>query len=213
MRVNCSKVIPVPMAESRISHDGIWGGEFCLGDGESVLVTSPSARGKTTFLHLLYGIRRDYTGTVSLDGTDIHTLSEEAWLRLRQRHLSLVFQDLRLFDAVTVRDTIEMVRVITGTVSSGKVREMAGAMGIVDQFDTPCGILSSGQRQRAAILRALARPFSLLLLDEPFSHLDDRNASIAAEVIAGVLKENGASVVVTGLGEYCPLPVERVCVL
>jgi putative ABC transport system ATP-binding protein len=213
MRVTCGTVIPDPLAESGRTADGIWGGRFCLGAGESVLVTSPSGRGKTTLLHLLYGIRHDYRGEIYLDGADSRALDADAWLGLRRERLSLVFQDLRLFDALTAAENIEMVRSITGDITPGRVREMAAEMGIVGLLDTPCSILSTGQRQRVAVLRSLARPFTLLLLDEPFSHLDAGSALATAGVISRRRMENGAAVIVTGLDEDCPLPVGRTCVL
>ena len=108
---------------------------------------------------------------------------------------------------------IELVRSITEEVPIGVVTEMAAEMGIIDLLGTTCGILSSGQRQRVAIIRALARPFTLLLLDEPFSHLDDDNAHIACDIISRRQRATGASLIVTGLDRDCPLSVERTCVL
>jgi ABC-type lipoprotein export system ATPase subunit len=209
MDVQCHRLVPQPLAESPLIAQGIWGGELSVAAGERVLVTSPSGRGKTTLLHILYGIRRDYRGTVLLDATDIRSLDGEGWLRVRRTQLALVFQDLRLFDSSTVHDAIEMVRVLTGVVSHRQVRDMAGELGVLDHFDTPCAILSSGQRQRVALIRALARPFTLLLLDEPFSHLDAAAARTAAAVITQLQQQNAASVIVTGLGDDCPLPVTR----
>lgn len=209
VRVTCGNVVPDPLAESVRTGDGIWGGRFCLAPPESVLVTSPSGRGKTTLLHLVYGIRNDYSGEVFLDGDNIRTLMPDAWLRLRREQLSIVFQDLRLFDSLTAAENIELVRTITGAVPVAGVRQMAAEMGVVDLLDRPCGILSTGQRQRIAVLRALSRPFSLLLLDEPFSHLDHDTSLAVAGVISRRLRETGAAVVVTGLDKMCALPVER----
>jgi len=213
MLVRCRKVVPTPLVESRLHDFGIWGGEFQTSTLESVLVVSPSGRGKTTFLQILYGLRNDYSGTISLNEVDISSLTPDAWLNLRQKNISLVFQDLRLFDSITARENIELVRSITGAVSLSVVTAMAEEMGISGQLDKPCGILSSGQRQRVAIIRSLARPFELLLLDEPFSHLDADNARSVANVISLRQRETGATIILTGLSEECPIPVERICTL
>lgn len=207
MRVTCHDLLPLPLAEDLLPRQGLWGSDFSISAGERVLVSSPSGRGKTTLLHILYGIRHDYCGTVCLDGADIRTFSAHDWLQVRRQHLSLVFQDLRLFETSTALDSVEMVRLLTGSVSSGRVLEMAEALGIITLLDQPCALLSFGQRQRVALLRALSRPFTLLLLDEPFSHLDSAAAECAASVIADRLTENKASLIITGLGDDCPLPV------
>jgi ABC-type lipoprotein export system ATPase subunit len=213
MHVSCMSVVPTPLAGGPFAGDGIWGRDFMVGEGQGVLVVSPSGRGKTTLLHLIYGLRRDYSGSITMGGNDIRTLSAQAWSKLRREGVSLVFQDLRLFDALTARENIELVRSITNAASPGQVDAMAEEMGLSGHLDKPCSILSAGQRQRAAIIRGLARPFSLLLLDEPFSHLDAENARAAAAVISRRQRETGATVIASGLVPDPAFQPERVCTL
>ena len=86
---------------------------------------------------------------------------------------------------------------------------MAERLGMKEFLSKPIEKLSFGQRQRIAIIRTLRKPFKLLLLDEPFSHLDKKNENLASSLIEEIARANEATVLVTSLGESPPLPFDR----
>lgn len=169
--------------------------------GKNYLVDAPSGKGKSTLLHILYGIRSDYDGTVQLNGRDIRGYSKDDWAGIRQRQLSIVFQDLRLFPRLTALENILLKANQTATVGEERAVEWAHRLGIGGQLHQTAATLSYGQRQRTAIIRALCQPFDFLLLDEPFSHLDEENTQLASALIREVCEAQSAGFVLVSLGE------------
>jgi putative ABC transport system ATP-binding protein len=123
------------------------------------------------------------------------------WTRLRQETFSIVFQNLRLFPQLTGLENILVKNDLTKTRSQQEIEKMAIQLGVFDILNQKAGTMSYGQRQRIAIIRALCQPFSFLLLDEPFSHLDDENIKIACQLIEQVVAENQASILLVSLGD------------
>lgn len=169
--------------------------------GKRYLVTAPSGKGKSTFMHILYGLRGDYEGEVTLSGRHIRLLKPDDWSEVRQQQLSIVFQDLRLFMTLTGMENIVLKAQLTGEVREEKILEMAARLGMQGLLGQKCETMSYGQRQRIAILRALFQPFDYLLLDEPFSHLDEGNVRAAMELIQEVCAAQEAGFILVSLGE------------
>ncbi len=172
---------------------------------KNYLVTAPSGKGKSTLIHLVYGLRNDYDGDIFLDKKNIKTYNVDDWATLRQKKLAIVFQDLRLFLNLTARENIELKQGLTkGLDTEGghfDYENAAKRLGIYDFLEKKCETLSYGQRQRVAILRGLAQPFDMILLDEPFSHLDTENVKIASELIQEACARNKAGFIHVSLGD------------
>jgi putative ABC transport system ATP-binding protein len=143
--------------------------------GEVVAVMGPSGSGKSTLLNLIAGLDRPSTGTVTVAGRRIDTLSETALARFRARHVGIIFQFFNLLDDLTVEDNVLLPAQLAGA-SRRQARARAGElltrMGIEEHRDAYPARLSGGQRQRVAIARALVNSPELLLADEPTGALD-----------------------------------------
>ena len=200
MTIRLEKLIPIPLLEQRTQDSDVWGKEGVVFEqGNLYLVEAPSGKGKTSLLSILYGLRKDYRGRVLLDDQEISSWGWKKWSTLRKNHFSFIFQGLELFDNLTARENIALKNAITGHYSSAQIEEMASQLGIQPFLDRKAGILSFGQQQRVAILRALCQPFNFLLADECFSHIDHENTEIAFQLLQQECNHQGAAMILTSL--------------
>jgi putative ABC transport system ATP-binding protein len=200
MLISFENVMPLPL--SGISHHpkSIWGKCVQFAKGQRTCIDAASGKGKTTFTHLLAGLRSDYTGVVHIDGQDSRELTFLSWSELRQTKLSFVFQDLQLFDQLTVRENLVLKNDLHPVYTENEMLDLVHHLGIGDKWNVPCRMISMGQQQRVAIVRALCQPFDLLVMDEPFSHLDDKTALNCLEIINKRTDEQQAGFILTTLG-------------
>jgi ABC-type lipoprotein export system ATPase subunit len=202
--IELNNIRPTPLVEmpNGISPDsGIFATQCHFEKGKRYLVNAASGKGKSTFLHIIYGLRTDFDGQASIHGKDVGSFSPNDWADCRQRQLSIVFQDLRLFPQLTGLENILLKNGQTGHLNEAEIMEMAGRLGMSPYLNQTAATLSYGQRQRIAILRALCQPFEILLLDEPFSHLDEENIKLASTLIYDTCERQGAGLVMVSLGE------------
>ena len=148
---------------------------------------------------MLYGLRKDYEGTIAWDEKEIATLNPGQLAYLRATFVSIVFQDMRLFPNLTAWENLEVKRVVTNTASEEQVKYMMDQLGILHNKDALASKLSYGEQQRVAIIRSLVQPFEWLLLDEPFSHLDNANIEKAAALMHETVAKNGAGMILADL--------------
>ncbi len=202
MKYTLENILPNPLKEQKRGHESdIWETTCTLEKGKKYLITAPSGKGKSTFLHILYGLRKDFSGTITLDDKELSTIATNAWADLRKDNLAIVFQDLRLFSKLSALDNILLKSTLHITKSKVDIKEMAKKLGVASLLNQSCETLSYGQRQRVAIIRALCQPFDFLFLDEPFSHLDDANTDAAFQLIESVCTEQSAGFLLVSLGE------------
>ncbi|GAB3357826.1 ATP-binding cassette domain-containing protein [Arachidicoccus ginsenosidivorans] len=205
MEITLENIIPIPLKENLEKRPSqVWQSKVHFGPGTKVKIKAPSGTGKTTLVHFLYGLRADYTGTLHWDTKALNKLDADQVARYRQSEISVVFQDLRLFAHLTARENIELNRVLQPKepyYPDTVIQEMATTLQVDHILDQACGICSYGEQQRVAIIRALVQPFSLLIMDEPFSHLDQNNAQKAAALIDSECDKRGAGLVLTDLEE------------
>lgn len=192
-------VIPDPLAELKDLKSEIWHSDRMFMKGKFYNVYAPSGKGKSTFVHVIYGIRKDFSGQIEINGKSVHDNKENDWADLRQKSLSIVFQDLRLFPALTSRENIRLKTELLPGEKHPEIQQLAELLGVNSLLDRNTNTLSYGERQRIAIIRALMQPFDMLLLDEPFSHLDKDNITKASGLIVAEAKKRNAGVVVTSL--------------
>jgi ABC-type lipoprotein export system ATPase subunit len=137
---------------------------------------------------------------VTIDGMSLAQWGINDWSRTRQKHLAIVFQDLRLFHDLTAWDNVIVKNNLTKHYSEADIAAKASRLGIASLLPKPAGTLSQGEKQRVAILRAVMQPFDLILLDEPFSHLDEGNARAAVRLIEEECKARGAGLMIAQHG-------------
>lgn len=199
--LNLDHVCPDTLPVHAHGFSQIWNEQLSFQKGEQVLVTAPSGKGKSTFIALLYGLRRDYSGTYRIDGKDSRLFSAADWSDLRAHHLSIVFQDLRLFMDYTVMQNLAIKsKLDQDSLSLDRAREMASLLGIEPLLERKCGSLSYGERQRVAIIRSLLQPADFRIMDEPFSHLDEPNTAKALDLIVEECRSRQSGLIITSLG-------------
>lgn len=214
--IELGNVLPVPLAETPggIRKDSQIFGTHCVFEkNKNYLVIAPSGRGKSTLLHIIYGLRKDYTGSVELEGKSLKQFSPNDWAATRQAPLSIVFQDLRLFPKLTALENILLKSRLTDTVTEQEILDWAGRLGVEKNLQQTAATLSYGQRQRIAIIRSLCQPFRYLLLDEPFSHLDGKNISQASALISEICRQREAGFILVSLEEEKVMNFEEVFIL
>ena len=200
MTIRLENLIPLPLLEQQRNSSEIWESNPVIFEpGESYLVEAPSGRGKTSLLAIIYGLRKDYRGKVFLDDSDIASFTAKEWSRTRKNKLSFIFQGLELFDELTAFDNIRLKNTITLQKTEEEIRVMAQNLGIEEFLERKTGILSFGQQQRVAIIRALCQPFDYLLADECFSHMDQENSMVAFNMIQAECKARGAGLILSSL--------------
>ena len=202
MTIRFEKIIPLPMLEQDTSGSEVWEAEsLVLEQGKTYVVEAPSGRGKTSLLSLIYGIRKDYRGKGFIDDRDLASFSSLEWSQLRKKRLSFIFQGLELFEELTALENIRLKNRISSYHSDHSILEMSRKLGIDSFLHRKAGILSFGQQQRVAIIRALCQPFDFLLADECFSHVDRENSHMAYQLIREECEARNAGLILTSLNK------------
>ena len=178
-----SKVYPTPRGDLPIL-DGV---SLTLDRGQAAAITGPSGSGKSTLLYILGALDQPTAGTVTLDGTNPHTLGEREQAAFRNRHIGFVFQDHSLLPQCSVLENVLTPTLVAGGGDSvtpvRRAREILEQVGLKDRLDHRPGELSGGEKQRAAIARALIRNPTLVLCDEPTGNLDVSIAESVADLL------------------------------
>jgi putative ABC transport system ATP-binding protein len=178
----------------------IWNRNETLECGRFYQIISPSGSGKSTLIGILNGIRNDFKGNLSYNGVSLAGYSLDEWIGLRNKNISTVYQDLKLFDELTVLENISILDSFADRKKEeNPINEWLLKLNIQDKINEKVKFLSYGQKQRVAIIRALNREFRWLMLDEPFSHLDVANIEIANNLIIEQCKRQKAGLLITGL--------------
>jgi len=209
MTIHLQQVLPEYFDPSRKDSSEVWGKDLRFHKGEYIKIVAPSGSGKTSLVHFLYGMRKEYNGAIRYDDAVTKNFSAEQFAQYRKNHISIVFQDLRLFPEQTVRTNIELKRQLNPYHPPEKIDEMAERLGIGKILSSRCRICSYGEQQRVAIIRALMQPFDFLLLDEPFSHLDQKNSQKAMELMLEESRLRNAAILFADLERIDYFPFTR----
>ncbi len=214
MDLSLQGVIPIPLLEKvKNRQSGIWNNTRSFNQGQYIFVQAPSGTGKTTLIHALYGLRKDYEGVVQWDTTSMKNVDAEILSALRTKNISIIFQDMRLFPELTTWENLELKRRQTNTVTEEQTSVWLERLGLKDKRNSLASTLSYGEQQRVAIIRSLLQPFDWLLMDEPFSHLDHANTNKAIQLIAEVVAQQNAGMLLADLDENSFFPYTQTVIL
>ena len=145
--------------------------------GEFVAIIGTSGSGKSTLLHMLGGLDRPTSGTVTVDGRDIFSLKDEALTIFRRRKIGFVFQNYNLVPVLNVEENIILPIQLDGHApQQSYVEQIIQTLGLNDKRNNLPANLSGGQQQRVAIARALAAKPAIILADEPTGNLDSKTS-------------------------------------
>lgn len=210
MQLQLQQVLPVYFDENHRTGSEIWRQHLTFTKGEYIKIVAPSGSGKTSLMHFLYGMRNEYNGHIVYNSTNLRSYTPEDFAGYRKDHVSIVFQDLRLFPEQSVQENIELKRQLNPFHPAEKIGEMAERLGIGNKLASKSRICSYGEQQRVAIIRSLMQPFDFLLLDEPFSHLDDKNSQIAMQLMLDEARLRNAAIIFADLERIDWFPYTRI---
>lgn len=208
--IHLDNTLPNVFLQRTDIESDIWRQQVTLEKGKTYLVEASSGTGKSSLCSFIIGYRKDFDGKILFDGRDSRKLTTSDWTKLRQSHISMLFQELRLFPELTAMENIEIKNSLTGFKTKGEIEQWFEALGIADKMQSPVRLLSFGQQQRVAMIRALVQPFDFLLADEPISHLDDENSKVMAHIMTEEARRQGAGIVITSIGKHMDLPYDKI---
>lgn len=203
-------VLPEIFAQRNDIVSDIWLSDATIERGKTYLIEAASGTGKSSLCSYLYGQRGDYSGTIMFDNDDVRDYPINRWCDIRQRHISILFQDLRLFGELTALENVEIKNRITRHRTSEQIIAWFEELGIADKLGARIDRMSYGQQQRVALIRALCQPYDFILLDEPISHLDDRNSDIMRDIVLREAKASGAAVIATSIGKHMDIEYDKI---
>lgn len=209
MQLQLQQLLPVYFNNDQSRTSELWRRDLVIDKGEYIKIVAPSGSGKTSLTHFLYGLRNEYNGNIVFNGRNLRQYSPEDWSAYRASQVSIVFQDLRLFPDLTVQQNIELKRQLNPFHDTGKIKEMAERLGIGNKLSSLSRTCSYGEQQRVSIIRALMQPYDILLLDEPFSHLDDANSQKAMQLMLEESKARNAAIIFADLKRIDYFPYTR----
>jgi len=197
MTIRLNNIKPSYMSDSEISDSDIYLQESVLFEkGRKYLIRANSGHGKSSLLNIIYGSNANFDGNINYDGSSNHNT-----FSFRESKISYVFQDLKLFPDLTIFENIQLKNGLTNNKSVEEIDHLIDQVLLSHKRDNLVRNLSLGQKQRVAIIRALCQPFEFLLMDEPFSHLDEKNCGIISNIVSQELEKQNASLIMTSLGD------------
>jgi putative ABC transport system ATP-binding protein len=180
--------------------------------GEAVAVMGPSGSGKSTLLNLIAGLDKPTSGTVSVAGQRVESLSETRGARFRRQNIGMIFQFFNLLDDLTVADNVLLPAQLAGlrrAQARARVGELLERLGITRYANAYPGRLSGGERQRVAIARALVNSPALLLADEPTGALDTANGEAIGQLLLDLNADGQTLILVTHSPELAARYAQR----
>jgi ABC-type lipoprotein export system ATPase subunit len=185
----------------RVATEVLRGIDLDIAQGELVSIVGPSGSGKSTLLHAIGGLDRDYTGTIEVDGKDLHTLGDAQLSAYRNTSVGFVFQSFYLLPHLTLLENVSLPATFTRGAAALdddalalRAHEVLREVELDERAESMPTMLSGGQRQRVAIARALFNRPKLLLGDEPTGNLDSKMGAQIVELFRKLNREQEITV-------------------
>ncbi len=169
--------------------------DFQVNSGDSLLVLGKSGSGKTTLLNLLAGLIQPIQGEITLDGTNLSSISGQKLDLFRGKNIGIVFQKPHLIAALNVRQNLELAHFFSKK-KGQNLDQLLADLGIAKKANSSVLTLSEGEAQRVSIARALATNPKLILADEPTSSLDDENTEKVIHLLKAQAAKIGAALII-----------------
>ena len=208
--ITLSGVLPSVFAGEAPSGGDIWLRDITFTPGNYYMVEAESGTGKSSLCSFIYGNRSDYQGTIRFGERDIRTLSIADWCAVRRSAIALLPQEMRIFPELTAMENVLIKNDLAAGLPRHEIEPMFNRLGIASKINTPAGKLSIGQQQRVAIIRTLCQQARFIILDEPVSHLDERNNRIVGEMVLERARRMGAAIISTSVGNPLLLPADTI---
>jgi len=186
---------------------------FNVNEGEFVAIMGPSGCGKSTLLHILGLLDHPTRGSLLMDGKDVSDYSDEELAFLRNREIGFVFQSFHLLPRISVLENVKAPLIYSGTKESEWEKIAMGAIESVDmqyRLRHEPSQLSGGEKQRAAIARALVNHPKIIFADEPTGNLDSKSGKTVMEILQSLNEKEGKTIILVTHETYTAEHAERI---
>ncbi len=169
---------------------------FTVDQGDSLAIIGPSGSGKTTLLGLCAGLDTASSGSISLMGFKLNAMSEDDRAYVRNQYVGFVFQNFQLLSTLTALENVMVPVELRGERNvTAKAKELLDRVGLKERLNHYPSQLSGGEQQRVAMARAFITDPKILFADEPTGNLDEENATHVTELLFGMNKEKGTTLI------------------
>jgi putative ABC transport system ATP-binding protein len=184
----------------KVDVQALRGVDLVVAPGEFVAIVGPSGCGKSTLLHIVGGMLTPTSGRVIVDGEELNKMSDAERTDVRRRKIGFVFQRFNLFPTLTAEGNLKLAERIHMKRSNGaedpeRRRHVLGLLGLEDKLHHKPLEMSGGEQQRVALARAIVTKPAIMLADEPTGNLDTENSQIVLNMLHGLNKEFGQTIV------------------
>ncbi|MEM9209265.1 MAG: ABC transporter ATP-binding protein [Pseudomonadota bacterium] len=180
--------------------------------GEIVAIRGRSGSGKSTLLNLISGIDTPDTGTVEVNGQNLTGMNEKRRTLFRRESIGFVYQAFNLVPTLSVADNIRLVLELNNVApnaAASRIDDLLTRVGLADRAGSYPDVLSGGEQQRVAIARALAHDPSIILADEPTGNLDEKTAASVLELLTGLVRARGSTLLMATHSETIAASCDR----
>lgn len=169
---------------------------FSVRTGSTLALTGPSGSGKTTLLGLCAGLDLPSSGNITLSGYSLPELSEDERAHIRNRYVGFVFQNFQLLNSLTALENVMVPLELRGERNADEsARELLHRVGLSNRLHHYPAQLSGGEQQRVAVARAFSTHPLILFADEPTGNLDEENAGLLIDLLFGLNRERGTTLI------------------